>query len=82
MIYRDIISRPPWEIEISNHAFEQALLRDVNSFLIESAIRCGRMEWFGKNYVRFVFECSGGRLICLGEKKTRNFIKILIIEWG
>jgi len=82
MIYRDIIVRGPWEVKISNHAYNQALRRGIYSFTIESAIKCGRMEWFGKNYVKFVLECRRGRLICLGEKKTHNFIKILTVEWG
>jgi hypothetical protein len=82
MIYRDIISRPPWKVKISRHAYVRALQRGIHSMDIESVIRCGRMKRFGKNHVRFMLDCREGAIICVGEKKTRNVIKILTIELG
>lgn len=82
MIYRDIISRHPWAFEISDHALRKAKERGIHSFMIEAAIKCGRIEHFGKNYMKFIMEYKRGKLICVGEKKACNLIRILTIEWG
>jgi len=82
MIYRNIIIRKPWIVEISDHAYNRALQRRIYSFMIEATIKGGRIEHFGKNYIKFIMGYKRGRVICVGEKKTHNFIKILTIELG
>jgi len=82
MIYKDIIIRKPWIVEISDHARRKAKERKILSFMIEATVKGGRIEHFGKNYMRFIMEYKRGRLICVGERKTPNLIRILTIEWG
>jgi len=81
MIYRDII-KGSWVIRLSNHARKQAKERGIYSNLIIEAIMCGEIKYFGKNYVKFIKKCEKCNLICVGERKERNKILILTIEWG
>jgi len=81
MIYRDII-KGNCIVRLSHHARRQAKERGIYSGLIIEAIMCGEMKQFGKNYVKFIKRCGKGNLICLGERKERNKILILTIEWG
>ena len=81
MIYRDII-KGNCEIIISNHARRQAKERGIYYFDIISTIMTGKMKCFGKNYVKFIKDYRRGKLTCVGERKTRNLIRILTIEWG
>ena len=82
MIYKDIIIRKPWVVETSDHALRKAKERRIFSLMIEATIKGGRVEHFGKNYVKFIMEYKRGRVICVGERKSRNLIRILTIERG
>jgi len=81
MIYRDII-KGNCIIRFSYHARKQAKERGIYSCLIAETIMCGEVKHFGKNYVKFVKRYRRGNLICIGERKERNKILILTIEWG
>jgi len=77
MIYRN-----HWEIELTNHAIIQAKRRGVSPDMILATIKGGKIERFGKRMIRFVSFYKNTCLICIGEIKEMNKIKILTIEWG
>jgi hypothetical protein len=77
MIYRN-----RWEIEILTHAAIRARQRGILGDVIEATIKGGKLEEFGKNYIKFVKEYKRGKVVCVGEKKGINKIDILTIEWG
>jgi hypothetical protein len=81
MIYRDII-KGNWIVRLSYHAIKQAEERGIYSALIADTIMCGEIKQFGKNYIRFIKRYRRGNLVCVGERKERNKILILTIEWG
>lgn len=64
-----------YEIEIKHHVFIQAMKRGINPDLIESTIKNGEIERYGKNYVRFMSRSA----ICIGEI-TGLKLKIITIE--
>jgi hypothetical protein len=77
MIYRN-----RYIIEISFHARKMAIERGVTFDMIESSIKTGRIERFGKNGIKFISRYKRGNVICVGERKFENYIKILTIERG
>lgn len=77
-----MICRDRWIIELSCHAVRRAVWRGITPDMIESTIKNGRVERFGKNMLKFVSNYKRGNVICVGEMKSGNSIKILTIEWG
>lgn len=80
MIYKRILIRERWEIEISLHALFRAFQRGISWDTIEATVKGGRIERFGKNRMRFIREYKGGRIICVDERKGYNKIEIVTIE--
>ena len=76
MIYRN-----HWEIDISEHAYKKADQRNITSDIIEATIINGKIEKFGKNMMKFICEYKRGQVVCVGEKKAENKIKIMTVEW-
>ena len=64
-----------YEIEIKRHVFIRALQRNINPDLIEDTLKKGKVERFGKNYVKFIAKST----ICVGEVVGTK-IKIITIE--
>lgn len=64
-----------YEIEIRRHVFIRAIQRNINPNLIEDTLKKGKIERFGKNYVKFITKS----IICVGEMSGSN-IKIITIE--
>ncbi len=63
-----------FEIEISKHAFLQAIKRDITPDLVENTLQTGKQTRFGKNYIRF----TSKKINCVGEIKGMK-IKIITI---
>ncbi len=55
--------------------------RNINPDLIENTIQNGRIESFGKNYVKFINKGSKRTIICIGEI-CGSQLKIITIEEG
>jgi hypothetical protein len=81
MIYRDII-RGKWEVQLTTHAIMRAKDKGIYPFMIYATIKGGRIKKFGKNYVKFIMNYKKGTVICVGERKSSNIIKILTVECG
>ena len=77
-----MIYRGKWAIRLSRHAEDQAWYRGITDDMIFSTVKNGKMVKFGKNRIKFVSKYKRGYVICIGEIKSNNFIKILTIEWG
>jgi hypothetical protein len=75
-----MINRNHYIIEISLHAQEMARERGITFDMIESTIKTGRIERFGKNGIKFISKYKRGSVICLGERKFGNYVKIITIE--
>ncbi len=69
------MDRTKYDIEIKHHVFKRALQRGIHPDLIENTIMNGRIETFGKNYVRFISRS----IICVGEIVGLK-LKIITIE--
>lgn len=69
------MDRNKYEIEIKNHAFTRAMQRGINPDLMENCIKSGKIEKFGKNYIKFISKT----VICIGEVSGLK-IKIITIE--
>lgn len=82
MIYRDTLERKPWEVRITHHAFIRAMERGITPEMVEAVIKGGKIRKFGKNMIKFMGKYKRGKVICVGEKKEENRIKILTVEWG
>ncbi|MCS4541665.1 MAG: hypothetical protein HY929_05015 [Euryarchaeota archaeon] len=81
MIYKDII-REKWEVRVSHHAFIRAMERGITPDMIEATIKGGKTREFGRRMVKFTKEYKMGKVVCVGEKKEADKIKILTIKWG
>ena len=68
-----------YEIEIRRHAFIQAMKRGIHPDMIESALKGGRIEKYGKNNVKFVKKFKRFTVVCVDEI-VGNKIKIVTIE--
>ncbi len=68
-----------YNLEIKRHAFIRAMERGVSPDMIEATIKGGRIEAFGKNYVKFIKRYKRCTVICVGERIGLN-IKIITIE--
>lgn len=77
MIYRD-----RFVIELSFHARKRAMRRNISFDMIEATLKTGKIERFGKNRFRFISKYKRGNVVCIGERKSGNYIKIFTIEWG
>lgn len=77
MIYRN-----KYVIEVSFHARKKAREKGIAFDMTESTIKNGRIERFGKNRIKFISKYKRGNVVCVGERKFDNYIKILTIEWG
>ncbi|MEK6934331.1 MAG: hypothetical protein AABW46_00470 [Nanoarchaeota archaeon] len=69
------MDRTKYDIEIKHHVFVRAMQRGIHPDLIENTINNGKIERFGKNYIRFV----SNTLICVGEVSGLK-LKIITIE--
>ena len=70
-----------YEVEITHHAFKQALARGIHPDLIEDTLRKGKVQQFGKHGVRFVSAGSKRRIICVGQI-VADKLTIFTIEEG
>ncbi len=77
MIYRN-----QWIIEISFHARKKAKYKGITFDMVHATVKTGRIERFGKNGIKFICSYKRGDVVCVGEQKSGNLIKILTIEWG
>ena len=59
----------------------RAFQRNIYPDTIESTLKGGSMEEFGKNFVRFRKKLKKGVVICIGERMSHNKILIRTIEW-
>jgi len=59
----------------------RAVQRGITEDMINATLKNGKMKWFAKNNVRFECDYKIGTVICVGELKESNTIKILTIEW-
>lgn len=81
MIYKDIIVRERWEIDIRYHALLRAFQKGISWDMVEATIKGGRIERFGKNRVKFVRRYWGREVVCVDERVGYNTIKIVTVEW-
>ena len=70
------MNRDQYEIVIKHHVFIQAMHRHIDPDLIEKTIKNGKVQRFGKNYVKFISRS----VICVGEISGLR-LKIMTIEW-
>ncbi|MBI3033435.1 hypothetical protein HYY69_08230 [Candidatus Woesearchaeota archaeon] len=70
------MDRSKYEIEIKRYAFIRAMERNIDPDLIENTIMTGKVNYYGKNYVKFISRS----VICVGEI-TGQKIKIFTVEW-
>ena len=77
-----MIYRSHYIIEISFHARKAAREKGITFDMFESAIKNGEIKRFGKNGIKFISEYKKGKVVCVGERKHENYIKILTIERG
>ena len=77
MIYRD-----NWVIEVSFHANKRAKQRGISFDMVDSTLKKGRVRRFGRRKLAFVNEYKTGKVICIGEIKFDNFVRILTVERG
>ncbi len=69
------MDRTKYDLEIKHHVFLRAMQRGINPDLIENTIKNGKIERFGKSYVKFI----SNSLICVG-KISGLKLKIITIE--
>lgn len=77
MIYRN-----RWLFELSFHARKRARYKGITFDMIEATLKTGRVKKFAKNRIKFICSYKYGDVVCVGEIKSGNLIKILTIEWG
>ncbi|MBI2670622.1 hypothetical protein HYX18_01420 [Candidatus Woesearchaeota archaeon] len=70
------MDRTKYDIEIKHHVFVRAMQRGINPDLIERTITNGKIEKFGKNYIKFISKS----VICIGEISGLK-LKVITIEW-
>ena len=76
-----LIDISKYEIEITRHAFVQALKRGMHPDFIEDILRNGMVENYGKHGVKFINKGSKRTVICIGQIIGVK-IKIFTIEEG
>ncbi|MBI2972053.1 MAG: hypothetical protein HYY37_06540 [Candidatus Aenigmarchaeota archaeon] len=76
------IKQGQYEIRISRHAFLRAFQRSIYPDVIESTLKGGNVEEFGKSFIRLRKKFKRGSVICIGEKISQDKIVIKTIEWG
>jgi len=64
-----------YDIEIKHHVFVRAIQRKIHPDIIEETITKGKIEKYGKNYVKF----KSKYFICVGEVCGTK-LKIITIE--
>ena len=69
------MDRAKYDLEIKHHVFLRAMQRGITPDLIEITIKNGKIERFGKNYVKF----TSNSVICVGEISGLK-LKIITIE--
>ncbi len=73
------ISRRYYDVEIKRHAFIRAMGRGVDPDMIEATIKGGKIERFGKSYLRLIKRYKRFDVVCIGEICGLK-IKILTVE--
>ncbi|MGV8162048.1 MAG: hypothetical protein ACP5N2_01800 [Candidatus Nanoarchaeia archaeon] len=68
-----------YNVEISRHAFLRANERGITPDILFATINGGRIEKFGKCFVRISKEYKKFNVICIGKISLDN-IKILTVE--
>ena len=66
-------------IDIRRHALIRAMERCITPDMVEATIKCGKIERFGKNYIRFSKQYKRFTVICIGEVAGTR-LKIITIE--
>ena len=70
------------QVWISAHAIKRARERDIIfPDMVHATILGGKVERFGKNFLRFCKKYKHGVVICIGEDVGDSII-IKTIEWG
>lgn len=69
-------------IEFSKRAVIRAAQRGITWDMVKATIYGGRHENFGKNMIKFKKDFKRGAVICVGEWKDVNRLKIITIELG
>ena len=75
MDIKEIVDISKFEFEIKHHVFKRAMQRGIHPDRIEDTLKKGKIERFGKNYIKFVTRS----LVCVGEISGLK-IKIMTIE--
>lgn len=74
------MQKGPYKIIITQHAAEQAYRRRIHEDIIEDTIQQGKMEYFGKNNVKFVKEYRKGTICCMDEIINDTIIIVTITK--
>ncbi|MFH1636945.1 MAG: hypothetical protein ABIB71_00805 [Candidatus Woesearchaeota archaeon] len=69
------MDRREYSIVVKRHAFVRAVQRKIHPDIVENTIKNGRIQRYGKNYVKFISKTA----ICVGEISVMK-IKIITIE--
>jgi hypothetical protein len=56
-----------YDVKITHHAFIRAMQRGVDPDMVEATVRGGKIERFGKNYVKFSKPYKRCLVVCVGE---------------
>jgi len=76
-----MIYRGRWEITLSFHATMRAVQKGITEDIVKATLKNGKMKWFAKNNVLFTCKYKMGTVVCVGELKESNTIKIFTVEW-
>ena len=68
-----------YKIEITHHAFVQAMRRGIHPDIIEDALLKGKTKKYGKNGIKFINKGSKRTIICVGQIEGIK-IKIFTVE--
>jgi hypothetical protein len=68
-----------YEIEIKRHAFIRAVERGVTPDMIETTLKGGKIERFGKNNLKFYKKYKRFTVVCV-DQIIGTVIKIVTIE--
>ena len=69
-----------YRIIITRHATEQVYRRRIHENIIENTIQQGKMEYFGKNNVKFIKEFRRGTICCMDEIINDTIVIVTITK--
>jgi len=67
-----------YKIEVTFHAYSQALLRGIDPDLIENTIKCGKVVRFAKNRLKFVNKRDKNTIICIDEVLGEKIVIVTV----